>query len=224
MKALVIASGGGIGDALFATPVVRALGARYDEVVALTSPAQREAIAGALPETEVWCDDRPLGALAGRLAAARFDAAVVTWATLRTALLSYLARIPVRVGQARRLYSGLFTAPVIVRSELGDRATHWTQILLDYARALGCDLAAAEVAPRFAVDERARASVRALLAAKGFGERYLVFHPTRGIAANRSRWPSEHLGALARALGAAHGAQLAITGSAADRELAEAVA
>ena len=44
-------------------------------------------------------------ALAASLAARRYDACVVTWATARTARIPQLANIPVRVGQARRLYS-----------------------------------------------------------------------------------------------------------------------
>ena len=52
-----------------------------------------------------------------------------------------LADIPVRVGQARRFYSFRFTDRVVVRSEHGDVTSHWSQILLDYARAIGCDTA-----------------------------------------------------------------------------------
>ena len=63
----------------------------------------------------------------------------MTWATPRTARVPQLAGIPVRVGQARRLYSFRFTERVVVRSELGDVTSHWSEILLDYARAIGCD-------------------------------------------------------------------------------------
>ena len=48
MKALVICTGGGIGDVLLATPVMRALHERYESVVALTAPAHRDVLAGKL--------------------------------------------------------------------------------------------------------------------------------------------------------------------------------
>ena len=136
MSALVVCAGGGIGDVLLATPVMRALRARFGRVVALTAPAHRSLLADDPDLAEVWSDDVPFPAQAARIAQAGFAAAVVTWATLRSAALPYVGRVPLRAGQARRLYSGLFTDRGVVRSELGDRTTHWTQILLDYARAL----------------------------------------------------------------------------------------
>ena len=135
MKALVLCTGGGIGDVLLATPVMRALRSRYDEVIALTTPGRGEVLAWkSRYRGGVWFDEGNVWEMSRRIAAARFDASVTTWATARTALLPFLGGVRTRVGQARRLYSGLFTHRVAVRSELGDRTTHWTQILLDFAR------------------------------------------------------------------------------------------
>jgi ADP-heptose:LPS heptosyltransferase len=222
MKALVIAAGGGIGDVLLATPVMRALRSRYATVVGLTVPRHRDVLAANPDLAGVWLDDGPFAALAKRIAEARFDAAVVTWATLRTAALPFAGRVPERVGQTRRLYSGLFTRRVEVRSERGDHATHWTQILLDYARALGCDVA--DATPVFEVPEAARASLARTLACEGVAGPYVVLHPTRGIAAARERWPVGRLAELGAALRVATGAQLVVTGSADDRPIAQNVA
>ena len=115
MSALVICTGGGIGDLLLATPVMRALRGRFGEVVALTSPAHRDVLANDPELSAVWADDLGFGAQARRIAAAKFDAAIVTWATPRSAALPLAARIPIRVGQARRLYSLAFTQRVLVR-------------------------------------------------------------------------------------------------------------
>lgn len=223
MKALVVCTGGGIGDVLLATPVMRALAARYTEVVALTAARHREVLAGQPMLADVWTDDAGFPEQAARIVAHGFDAAVVTWATLRAAALPFVARVPVRVGQARRTYSPLFTERVVVRSELGDHDTHWTQILLDFARALECD--AGDATPSFHVAGEARAEAAALLARCGAGTgAFALLHPTRGIAAARSRWPTGRLGELGARLAAQTGARLLVTGAAADAGIAERVA
>ena len=222
MKALVICTGGGIGDVLLATPVMRALRERYESVVALTAPAHRDVLAGNPALAEVWVDGGTVREQAARIRAAGFDACVVTWATARSAALPFFAGIPRRVGQARRLYSGMFTTRVVVKSELGDRTTHWTQILLDFARPLGCDVA--DATPTFVVPESARRSLGELLVREGIAGRYAVFHPTRGIAAIQGRWPAAALGALGARLREGLGLPLVVTGAPGDRGIAEAIA
>ncbi len=222
MNALVVCTGGGIGDVLLATPVMRALATRYERVVALTSRAHREVLALQPMLAEVWIDEGDFAAQAARIAAFGFDAAVVTWATLRSAALPFVGRVPRRVGQARRLYSALFTDRVVVRSERGDRTTHWTQILLDFARVLGCDTDDAALV--FPLDDAARTEAAALLADLDVDGPFSLLHPTRGIAAARERWPVEHLGAIARDLAAATGTRVLVTGSPGDAALAQRVA
>ena len=103
-RALLVAAGGGIGDTLLAGVVAHALRTRYAAVDALVLPAHR-AIAEHDPAIDrVTCWRRRLPT-AEDLRAYGYAAAVVTWATFATALVPALARIPVRVGQARRLYS-----------------------------------------------------------------------------------------------------------------------
>ena len=213
-RALLVAAGGGIGDTLLAGVVARALRTRFAAVDAVVLPAHAD-LAAHVPALERVV---PLGAPLP----ARYDAAVVTWATFATALLPWRARIPLRVGQARRLYSPLFTRRVVVRSELGDRTTHWTEILLDYARAIGCDLA--EAAPEFAVRDEERATARALLRVHDVAGPYYVLHPTRGLSAHRARWPIAGFVALARRLVARDGLPVLVTGGALDASLAQAIA
>jgi ADP-heptose:LPS heptosyltransferase len=213
-RALLVAAGGGLGDTLLAGVVARALRSRWEAVDAVVLPAHAE-LAARIPELDRVV---PLGAaLPGRYAAA-----VVTWATLRTALVPWLARIPLRAGQARRLYSGLFTQQVVVRSELGDRTTHWTQILLDYARALGCE--ASDARPAFVPTESDRDGAQALLRVHDVRGPYAILHPTRGLSAQCARWPLEGLIALARRLVARDGVPLLVSGSLADAAIAEAIA
>jgi ADP-heptose:LPS heptosyltransferase len=213
-RALLIAAGGGIGDTLLAGVVARALRGRFAAVDAVVLPAHAD-LAAHIPSIErVVSFGAPLPE--------RYDAAVVTWATFGTALLPWRARIPVRVGQARRLYSPLFTKRVVVRSELGDRTTHWTQILLDYARAIGCDVQ--DATPEFAVRDDERTAARTLLRVHDVNGPYYVLHPTRGLSAQRSRWPIAGFVALARRLVARDGLRVLVTGASEDAAIAQAIA
>jgi ADP-heptose:LPS heptosyltransferase len=165
---------------------------------------------------------RSVAATAGTVRALGYQAAVVTWATLPTALVPFLAGIPRRVGQARRLYSSAFTDRVVVRSERGDHRSHWTDILLDYARALGCDDLAAQ--PAFVPTAVDAALAAALRQAAGVTGPFALLHPTRGLSAHREGWPIDGFVELARALQGRDGIPLIVTGSAGDAAVAERIA
>ena len=219
-RALLVAAGGGVGDTLLAGVVAHALRSCY-AVDALVLPEHR-AVAERDPAIErVHLMASPLPT-ADDLRSANYAAAIVTWATMSTALVPLLANIPVRVGQGRRLYSAFFTERVVVRSEVGDRTSHWTDILLDYARVLGCDDAHPQ--PAFVPTDGDRTDVAALLAAYGIAGPVAVLHPTRGLSAQRERWPAEGFVSLARQLIARYDVPLVISGTAADAPIAEAIA
>ena len=222
-RALVYCAGGGIGDSLIASVVGRALRSRYAFVDALTLPGHRATLERSPDLDEVLIDDGDDPAqLAAGLAARSYDACVVTWASPRTARIPRLAGIPVRVGQSRRLYSYRFTHRVTVRSERGDVTSHWSDILLDYARAIRCDTT--DRAPRCIPtpeDEREAAQLRARLALSA-GD-YIVLHPTNAIAPKSGIWPVSGWSSLARALRDRFG-RIVLSGSAADSAINEAIA
>jgi len=222
-RALVICAGGGAGDVLLATPVMRALrAAGASAVSALTAPRHHAVLEGNPLLDEVLIDDAGLRQMVRRVRAGRYDTAIVTWATQRYALIPWLARVPERVGQSRRTYSLLFTKRVTVRSELGDHTTHWTEILLSYARAAGCP--EVDPTPVYHVSAEARGAVRARLAACGIGAGYVVLHPTRGLDLRGRPWPVETLAALALRLRERFSLPVVVTGTAGDRAIAEAIA
>lgn len=221
-RALLVAAGGGIGDTLLATVVARALRTRYARVDALVLPAHRDLVERVPDVDRVFTLNGSALEVGRRLGRERFAAAVVTWATLLTAEIPLLARIPVRAGQARRLYSGLFTNRVVVRSERGDHATHWSQILLDYARAIGCDTADAQ--PRIVTTPDDERDAAALLRVHDVAGPFVLLHPTRGLSAQRARWPIDGFVELSRALTAREGLPLLVTGTTADARIAHAIA
>lgn len=159
-------------------------------------------------------DARELG---DRLARERFTHAVVFWSTARVANAVRRARIPVRVGQARRLYSWTYTKRVTVRTETGDTTSHWTDVQMDYARALGAEPQADD----FVIDIRLRPGdferAAALLAGERIEGPYAIVHAARGLDLDRVRWPVANFAAIADAIGSAYGLPVLLTGSAADQ-------
>lgn len=223
-RALVYCAGGGIGDSLMASVAARALRRRFAAVDALTLPEHRQTLLRVPDLDDVLADEGgPEAELASQLRARGYDACVVTWATERTARVPQRAGIRVRAGQARRLYSWRFTHRVAVRSELGDVTTHWSQIVLDYARVLGCDTD--DAAPRFVPDESDLAQAAALLAGLHISPGdYVILHPTNAIAPKRGFWPARGWAALARALREEFGLPVLLTGSSQDSGINAAIA
>ncbi len=222
-RALLYCAGGGIGDSLVSTLIARALRAKYETVDALTLPGHRAALERVPDLNGVLVDDGgDEAALAATLRRRAYDACVVTWATARTAKIAHLAAIPVRVGQARRLYSFRFTKRVVVRSEMGDVTSHWGDIQLDYARALGCDTD--DRIPGFVPTPDDEREADALVASLGVArDGYIILHPTNAEAPKRGIWPTQGWAALARALHTAFGLPVLISGTPADAAINAAI-
>lgn len=219
-KALLYCAGGGIGDSLVATVVARALRQRFATVDALTLEGHRATLERVPDVDDVLVDD--LGderALAHRVAARAYDACVVTWATSRTARVPQLAKIPIRVGQSRRLYSFRFTHRVLVRSETGDVTSHWSDILLDYARALDCDTG--DHRYRFIPTPEDENEAGRLVTPS---EAFILLNPCNAIASKRGIWPVEGWASLARALHERYASPILVSGSPADAPITEAIA
>jgi ADP-heptose:LPS heptosyltransferase len=218
-KALLYCAGGGIGDSLMASLAARALHARYAIVDALTLPSHRSTLER-VPDIDTVLVDNggEEDAVAAQIQSREYEACIVTWATARTARIAERARIPIRVGQARRLYSWRFTHRVPVRSELGDVTTHWSQIVLDYARALDCDVHDAR--PRFVPTDDDVAQAEQVLVSRGLSKNgYIILHPANAIASQRGIWPVEGWAALARALRAGMDVPVLLSGSEADARI-----
>jgi ADP-heptose:LPS heptosyltransferase len=216
---LLYCAGGGIGDSLVASVVARALHGRFQTVDALTLPSHRATLERVPDVDGVAVDEGELEAVASTVAGRDYDACVVTWATARTARVAQRARIPVRVGQARRIYSFRFTRRVAVRSERGDVTSHWSEVLLDFARSIGCDTADRRY--RFvptAQDESEAEEARA------HRRRFLLLNPCNAIASRRDYWPLEGWTALARELVQRYDADVLVSGATNDAAMTQAIA
>ena len=226
MKALLYCAGGGIGDSLVASVVARALHQKYEIVDALTLPAHRATLERVPDVDEVLVDEgEDERVLADALLVRSYDLCVVTWATSRTARIPQLARIPTRIGQARRIYSYRFTKAVTIRSETGDVTSHWSDILLDYARAVGCDTP--DHTYRFVPNQQDEAQaddlLRVTLSPSNGGDSVLLLNPCNAIASKRGVWPVDGWAKLALQLQDRYGGRVLVSGSPSDAPIAEAI-
>lgn len=105
-----------LGDAVMTTPALQRLReARPHARIDLLTP---EKLAGlwqghpAIDGVIAFADDEPVTRVAGRLRRGSFDKALILPNSPRSALEAFLARIPVRIGYARRWRSVLLTHPV----------------------------------------------------------------------------------------------------------------
>lgn len=219
-RALLYCAGGGIGDSLVASVVARALRQKYDAVDALTLPGHKATLERVPDVGDVLVDDGgDENALVAEVKQRSYAACVVTWATPRTARVPQRAFIPVRVGQARRLYSFRFTDRVVVRSEDGNVTSHWSDILLDYPRAIGCDTPdlAYRFEPTAADDAEADGLCAALSVSKGD---FVLLNPCNAIASKRGVWPVDGWGRVAAALHERFELPVLVSGSPADAPIA----
>ncbi|MGE0492609.1 MAG: lipopolysaccharide heptosyltransferase II [Vulcanimicrobiota bacterium] len=230
-RLLVVHTGGGLGDVLLSTPLVRELRKAHPQAeidfLARRSTAavlRRNPDIHELLELPGKAPKMPgeMLELASKLRQRNYDAALILWSVTGLAWTLFLARIPRRVGQDSRLgYSFLYTHKVRVRSEHGDDQTHWTEILLDYGRALGLEPTDPKVV--YEVDPAAREKARQLLQDSP-GEGPLVgFHTGKGMPLTSQRWPVDAFAAWARQLVLELPGRLVLTGGPDEVELVAAV-
>lgn len=232
MKALIVHTGGGLGDVLLARPVIDTLAQAGYDVDFLARQATSAALSGhphlheliVIPSkdpphfTDMW-------RWARRLRRQNYRVALLLWGTSRWAWTLRFAGIPLRVGQDSRLtYSFTFTHRVHVRSEHGDETSHWTDILLDYPRALGLTPAPPQV--HFPVQECDVRQAQAYLHAFSFQNQtgpLIGFHSGKGLPLGPERWPVAHFAHIANDLQQRLGARLVLTGGPSEGPLVQAI-
>jgi heptosyltransferase-2 len=193
-----------IGDAVMATPALRALRAAQPQAeIALEGrPAVGELLRGLASFDRFLADPgrglRALLARARALRAARFDWAVLLPDSPRAALGPFLARVPRRVGYAREpLRRALLTEALAPPREGGRAQTlPMSERYLRITRHLGCPDRGDRL--ELAADPAADAAVARELSRRGVGaqERLLVVAPGAAFGPAK-RWPPGHFAAAA---------------------------
>lgn len=214
-----------IGDVILSLPVAAALKDAWPDT--RVTFLVRDAV---LPIVRMcsWIDDviianegRRLGLQYQDLRNSRFDAAVCLFPTSAVARLLQRARIPVRVGTARRLYSLRFNRRVRISRAGGGK--HERDFNLDLLRGLALDNPKI-VDPLCEPPTEAVEKASQLLQRKGVPanreQPIVIVHPGSGGSARN--WPVENYRELCRGL-VDNGLRVVLSGSGAERELAMAV-
>lgn len=216
-RVLAVCTGGGTGDLLAATPAMQALRRHLGASLwVLTSPYSAPIVEGHPAVDGVLVDDgtAPIDDIARRVAALECSHAVVFWSTARVAAIVAHAGIPVRVGQSRRLYSWRYTIRVPVRTETGDRISHWTDVQMDYARALGAVPRPDDYGIVVPYDSADNAEAGAIIQRTAPAGRFVVLHAARGLRLDAVQWPVQSFAAIGDALAQTFDAPVLLTGSA----------
>jgi ADP-heptose:LPS heptosyltransferase len=214
-KILAVCTGGGAGDLLAALPAISALSRHYHTPVdVLTTTYAAPLLVGQPSVGDILTDDgvTPEKILVEILRVRRYTHAVVFWSNPRIAKVVQAAGIPERVGQSRRLYSFRYTKRVGIRTETGDTHSHWTDVQMDYARALGAQPLPEDYALDVKLSAVDEAEAAGLIAQTVGAAPFVIFHTARGITAYAPHWPSEHFAVIGDALGAAFQAPVLLTG------------
>ena len=232
-----------LGDVLMATPALAALRAGLPgaRIALLASPSGAaavpflpdvdEAIVFSAPWVKRGASEAggPTGAaeaqLVARLAAARFDAAVIlttcTQSALAAALVCRMAGIGLRLAHCRENPYELLTNWVPDRDVVADGMRHEVARQLDLVASVG--FTGSDRRLRFAVRAADRQSVAARLQRAGLPRpgSYLVVHP--GASAESRRYPARSFGAAAGRIARRTGRTVVLSGGADDRALVEEV-
>lgn len=191
-----------VGDAVMATPALRALRRHVDGRITLTGRSYLAPLFAGHPSIDSFRPAPPRG-IRSLLAAARelrgeaYDWAVCFPDATRAALLPAMAGIPLRIGYAREPVRRRLLTQVLEPPQENGRRVPISMIerYLRITRALGCDDAGE--ATELHVEATADARIRDRLAKEGLGDRDGYFVVTPGASFGASKlWPPQHFAAV----------------------------
>jgi heptosyltransferase-2 len=218
-----------LGDLVLSTPVFEALRQKFPEahLACITLLENRAVVEGNPYLNEVILYDK-LGSergwfgnlrFAARLAGKRFDSVIHLHPTNRMHLVSWLARIPVRIGY-RKKNGWALTHSIEDRKAEGTK--HESEYNFDLLKFLEIE-PPKKIAPHFPLKEKDRLSLALLLKTLGLDpERpYAVLNPSASCPSKI--WPAQRFASLADRLEQERGLQVALIGAIPDRRFAKKV-
>lgn len=196
-----------LGETVLTTPVIRSIRQHFtDAYIAYMVAPTREDLVSANPHlNEVITYKSSVLKLIHQLHQRKFDIAVVLQPTFRLVLLSFLARIPIRVcfetnsGGKRLLHA----------SVPNNTAQHETQRYLDVVRAMGIEVTDDE--PEVFVNDAGKAWSNDFLESRNLNDGRPIIGLNPGAGTSYRRWSTDNFATLAEMLHKAYDAHLIIT-------------
>ncbi|MFH1478945.1 MAG: lipopolysaccharide heptosyltransferase II [Candidatus Omnitrophota bacterium] len=188
-----------IGDVVLSTPTITAARKAFPKsrISVMAAPIAKELVEGNPYIDEVIIYDKKKGFLSdmdfiSKLKKKRFDLALILHTTKRINIITYLARIPNRVGYKRGKFDLLLTKGLEYTKRFGEK--HESEYSLDILRELGLNI---ESYPLFVpIDKKKQDEIMGLLYKNGLkeGKGFIVIHP--GASSRSKMWPLEYFAAL----------------------------
>ena len=160
----------------------------------------------------------PFFHLIASLRSQQFDVVFHTHPRFRLALMTWLARIPVRVGTGYRWYSFLFNRKVFEHRK--DAKCHELEYNLNLLKAIDCPVTYDDVVPTLDVNPQTLDRLKSMLVDRGVrsDERIVILHPGSGNSARD--WNPDNFGKVGQCLGQLPNVRIIVTGGASEQNLA----
>jgi lipopolysaccharide heptosyltransferase II len=210
-----------IGDVILTLPMARVLKNHSPSVqIAFLIQRYTSEIIESNPDVDqvIYYDNGertlPFFRLVAALRRERFDVVFHTHPMFRLALITRLARIPVRVGTGYRWYSILFNRKVFEHRK--DARKHELEYNLDLLESVGCPAGRDGIVPTLEVGSESLSRVKEMLARLGVGreQQMVLLHPGSGGSARD--WSADNFGLLGRRLAGLPHVRVVIAGSASE--------
>ncbi|MBF0510782.1 MAG: lipopolysaccharide heptosyltransferase II [Candidatus Omnitrophica bacterium] len=220
MKNILVVNVNWLGDAVFSTPVFRALQENYPQarLTCLCVPRVKEVLEHCpfIDNMMVYDEkgkDRFLGRklnLIQKLRNEKFDAGFLLHRSMTRALMVYLAGIPLRIGYSKS--KGLLTHPIAMNAEDIHRSDYYLKIVEDYGLKVldrSCEL---KVKP----DDLTLLTDKLKNAGMSSNGNYIVLNT--GANWDLKRWPNELFALLAKRVSQEYGLTIIFPGAPKDKE------
>ena len=224
-KKILIFNVNWLGDVIFSSPFIRAVREAFpNSYIACATPPRCKEILQAntrINELIIFDESGPEKSFFGKMRFAfklreeKFDIAFILHRSLTRALITFVAKIKIRVGYDTKRRGFLLTKRL--NPPVGD--IHRVEYFLKLARAMGADTSKKDY--EFFITEPDRKKTGRILEAEGvdYDDRIVVLNP--GGNWNPKRWPIDKFAELADRLIEKYGVKVLITGAEKDRVLAE---
>ena len=208
-----------LGETVLTTPVIRALRQHFtDAYIAYMVAPSREDLVSANPHlNEVITYQSSVPKLVYQFMQRKFDMAVVLQPTFRLVLLTFLARIPFRIGFETN--SG--GKRLLHASVQNNTAQHETQRYLDVVRSIGIEVADDE--PSVFVDKVGKDWCTNFLESRNLNDGRPIIGLNPGAGTSYRRWSTDNFAITANMLHDAYDAHIIVTTGPDEGELAQQV-